>query len=209
LSSVQDSLEREQQFLGYASHELRTPIAVTRTNSELLKKLIFKGNNTEKQLEVLERIQRASITMSDLTETFLWLNRQEGKNLPDSEVQLGGLTQQLTQDLAFLIQGKSIELDIETDNASIRLPETLCRIIITNLIRNAFQHTADGKVIIKQSGVCLLIVNQNLTEVSSGDELSFGLGLQLTEKLIEQYNWKYESTELDTGKEVIVYFQSE
>ncbi|WP_435806497.1 histidine kinase dimerization/phospho-acceptor domain-containing protein [Shewanella psychromarinicola] len=35
-------------MLGYASHELRTPIAVIRTNSELLQKLIHKGASPEK-----------------------------------------------------------------------------------------------------------------------------------------------------------------
>ncbi|WP_319557846.1 histidine kinase dimerization/phospho-acceptor domain-containing protein [Thiomicrorhabdus sp.] len=33
------SMEREQQFLNYASHELRTPIAVIRNNIELLNRL--------------------------------------------------------------------------------------------------------------------------------------------------------------------------
>ncbi|WP_244225164.1 histidine kinase dimerization/phospho-acceptor domain-containing protein [Vibrio aquaticus] len=62
-------------FLGYASHELRTPIAVTRNNSELLCKMISKGIPSEKQLVVLDRIERAGFTMTDLTETLLWLNQ--------------------------------------------------------------------------------------------------------------------------------------
>lgn len=208
LSSVQESLEREQQFLGYASHELRTPIAVTRTNGELLQKLITKGKSPEKQLEVLERIQRAGLTMTDLTETLLWLNRREGKDLPVSGVQLGLLTQQLAHDLEFLIQGKSVEVQIETDDSIHELPETLCRIIIANLIRNAFQHTVDGKVMIEQSGIHFMIVNQNLPDASRSDDLGFGLGLELTERLIEQYKWKYESTELASGKKVIVNFRA-
>ncbi len=46
MESVQQSVEREKKFLAYASHELRTPIAVTKTNTELLKKMC------EKQVEV-------------------------------------------------------------------------------------------------------------------------------------------------------------
>lgn len=207
LSSVQEGLEREQRFLGYASHELRTPISVTRTNTELLEKLILKGMPQEKQLEALERIKRAGYTMTDLTETLLWLNRREEKVLPVSGVQLGPLTQQLAHDLAFLVQGKSVDVQIETDDSIHELPETLCRIIVTNLIRNAFQHTVDGKVNIKQSGTHIIIVNQDTTDTPESGELGFGLGLELTERLITQYKWEYESTELKAGKKVTVNFQ--
>lgn len=39
LLSAHESLEREQRFLSYASHELRTPISVIRSNVELLNRL--------------------------------------------------------------------------------------------------------------------------------------------------------------------------
>ncbi len=103
---MQQSLDREQEFLSYASHELRTPIAVTRTNSELLSKMMTVNNSPEKQIEVVERIKRASITMTDLTETLLWLNRSEGKSLVTENVQLGELTEQLVHDLDYLLEGK-------------------------------------------------------------------------------------------------------
>lgn len=82
LQSVQETLEREKRFLGYASHELRTPIAVARTNSELLRKMINKNINVTKQEQVVTRIERACLTMTDLTETLLWLNREPTKSLP-------------------------------------------------------------------------------------------------------------------------------
>jgi len=38
LGKVSKTLEREQEFLRYASHELRTPIAIIRSNSSILLK---------------------------------------------------------------------------------------------------------------------------------------------------------------------------
>ncbi|MFA0438730.1 hypothetical protein BCU70_05045 [Vibrio sp. 10N.286.49.C2] len=208
LSSVQNSLDRERQFLGYASHELRTPIAVTRTNGELLKKLIENNKPPEKQLDVVARILRASFTMTDLTETLLWLNRRDGKALDTQDVQLGSLTTQLVTDLTYLTQEKAINIEIKTDEFITKLPESVCRIVISNLIRNAFQHTLSGHVSIIQSGLTFSITNQSNNNESLGDSLGFGLGLELTERLITQHQWQYTSSEIAGGKHVTVTFQS-
>ncbi|MGX9460661.1 sensor histidine kinase [Shewanella sp. A14] len=199
LSSVQDSLTREQQFLSYASHELRTPIAVIRTNTELLQKLISKGGSAEKQAPVVNRIERAGLTMTDLTETLLWLTRRDNKSLPINNVHLGHLINQLVQDLTYLTHGKNIEIKITTDDSEHQLPETLCRIIMTNLIRNALQHTIEGSVTIHQSGTSVSIINQCESYTNSNDDLGFGLGLELTTRLITQYDWDYQNIETDSG----------
>ena len=208
LSSVQESLEREQRFLGYASHELRTPIAVTRTNSELLRKMITKQLPAEKQLEVLDRIERAGFTMTDLTETLLWLNRQEGKSLPSYPVSLGKSIQQIVGELGYLLQGKSVEVTTTVDQTTLELPEGLCRIVISNLIRNAFQHTENGIVEITQAGDTLSIVNRNTEPKIGRDDLGFGLGLELTQRLIAQYGWTYQTQQSPEGWRVDVTFMS-
>ncbi|WP_375748360.1 sensor histidine kinase [Vibrio sp. HN007] len=206
LISVRKSAEREKRFLGFASHELRTPIAVTRTNSELLRKLIEKEKSKEKQLEVLERIERAGVTMTDLTETLLWLNRQEDKELPVTTISLGALTMQISEELSFLVEKKAVQVSYFTDETTILVPETLSRIIVTNLLRNAFQHTNEGHVEIRQLGDQLIIINSDVSENKAAEDLGFGLGLELTEKLISKYGWRYTSIEKPCGREVSISF---
>ena len=216
LRSVQESLDREQQFLGYASHELRTPIAITRTNTELLRKMIEKDISVDKQLQVLERIERASFNMTDLTETLLWLNRKTDKSIPLISISIGGLTEQLLEELSYLLNGKSVEVKITTDETMLLLPQALCRIVISNLIRNALQHTTEGKICIIQAGSNLIINNREFdsqeindipkTEHQLKNELGFGLGLELTERLIQHYDWKYKNVATDDGHYVEIDF---
>ncbi|WOT04200.1 sensor histidine kinase [Shewanella youngdeokensis] len=206
LDSVQESLAREQQFLGYASHELRTPIAVTRTNTELLRKMMLKGLSTEKQLQVLDRIDRASVTMTDLTETLLWLNRQADKSIPLKPVAIGVLTKQLFEELGYLLKGKMVEISFETDDTIQQLPEALCRIVLTNLIRNALQHTCEGQVMVTQKNSLLTISNENLQSDYIKDELGFGLGLELTQRLVKHYGWHYKNVCTDNGHYVEIDF---
>ena len=207
LSSVQSSLDREKQFLGYASHELRTPIAVTRTNTELLRKMISKEVDKTRQEEVLERIERAAFTMTDLTETLLWLNRHEDKSLPTTTISFGKLVTQIKHELFYVLHGKQVDVSLESDDTKLELPLGLCRIVITNLIRNAFQHTNHGKVVIKQIGTVLEIDNYNFSENEPEQELGFGLGLELTERLISQYGWYYENQPTLSGRFVLIKFK--
>ncbi|MGF1681279.1 sensor histidine kinase [Photobacterium minamisatsumaniensis] len=207
LSSVQESLEREQRFLGYASHELRTPIAVTRTNAELLRKMITEEIAPEKQLAVLDRIERAGFTMTYLTETLLWLNRQEGKSLPSHSFVVGELVQQIESDLHYLLQSKEVEVHVSVDESELVLPEGLCRIVMANLIRNAFQHTQQGKVEIEQLGNRFSIVNHSYNSPHEQDDLGFGLGLELTQRLITQYGWQYQTIKSNDGWRVDVVLE--
>ncbi|NVD09030.1 HAMP domain-containing histidine kinase [Vibrio sp. JPW-9-11-11] len=189
--AAQESLLREERFLAYASHELRTPISVVRINSELLRKMVDKGVDVEKQLDVLSRLERASCAMTDLTETLLWLNRDEDKPLPLKRTLFGELIRQVESDLQYLLQDKSVQVEIKTDNCEIAIPEGLCRIVMTNLIRNAFQHTDNGEVLIEQHQSHFIISNHSHESQSASDELGFGLGLELTERLIAKCGWRY------------------
>jgi len=207
--SVQEGLEREQAFVRHSSHELRTPIHVMRSNVELLKKL--KSQNPEtptapKEAAVLERMDRASQTMKDLTETLLWLGRDDPEKLPLTDVSLDQLIRQLVEELGYLLEGKNVQLSVDTDNWRGQLPETAARIVLGNLIRNAFQHTWEGEVAIAQSGALVQISNWQTQSPMAAEDLGFGLGLQLVEKLTQRLNWPYANITRSDGHDVSVSF---
>lgn len=212
LSTVQDSLERESLFLRHTSHELRTPISVIRSNIDLMHKLVENGQSSidPRQQLVFDRIDRASLTMRSLTETLLWLSREECESLPESTVRLDLLTQQLVSELAYLLENKAIETDVRTESSSIQLPSAAAHIVLGNLIRNAFQHSSEGKVLIRQQGTFITITNKMSKEhYCVGDkDLGFGLGLQLIEQLTQRLNWAYTTEKNQNLNIVTVDFQS-
>ena len=206
LSSVQETLARELQFLSYASHELRTPIAVVRANTELLIKLQEKEGGTTKQSAVLARIERAGFTMTNLTETLLWLSRDDA-NLPDSgKVDIAQLIKQLVDELNYLLEKKAVLLEVETETYIVNAAEIPCRIVLANLIRNAFQHTLEGKITISQVKRSVAIINTNEDKLVDRSDLGFGLGLQLTKKLADRYGWLYSDNIEDKRYQVDIRF---
>jgi len=193
LGSVQESLVREQQFLAHASHELRTPIAVIRANTELLNKLHQKEGGTAKQSSVLARIDRAGKSMTNLTNTLLWLSREEPLLAESETLDLQILIETLTAELAYLLNAKAVQLEVKTAPYTLQLAEIPCRIVLANLIRNAFQHTLEGKVVIYQEKSNVIITNSCEEKALAGADLGFGLGLRLSKKLAVRYGWYYSA----------------
>ncbi len=207
LLTVQQALDREHDFLRHASHELRTPIATVRSNIELLKKI--NTTPSEKEGKVIDRIERASATMSHLTETLLWLSRDAEGPLPEESLQLDALVEQISHDLAYLLQGKSVFVHTQTSPIVMSLPRVAAQIVLANLVRNAFQHTQSGEVWIDQKADRVTIVNRNQSaETDEANELGFGLGLDLTRKLAERFNWEYSNEATPYGHEVEIRFTS-
>ncbi len=193
LSQVQDSLEREHRFLRHTSHELRTPISVIRSNIALMHKLQERELHPldPRELQVIQRIDRASLTMKHLTETLLWLSRNDSEQLPTTTLRLDQLIRQLVEDTRYLLP-EEVAVVVETTPCSIRVSEIPARIVLGNVIRNAFQHTFAGTVGIKQIGNGCFITNPQNTAEEGQQDLGFGLGLELTRQLTTRLGWHYE-----------------
>lgn len=212
LSSVQESLDREHRFLRYASHELRTPITIIRNNIELFPMIEkLKGpKRLAQQEKVIERIDRASLNMQHLTETLLWLSRENCEKLSSKPLELHKQIEHLTEEMMYLIDRKDIELDIDTSSCTVSLPEIPTQIVLGNLIRNAFQHSWEGRVTIYQRGSRVEISNTLTAGDKEQKDLGFGLGLQLTAQLAEKLDWLYtDESEHDTHKVSIVFDNNE
>ncbi|MCG9677406.1 HAMP domain-containing sensor histidine kinase [Vibrio sp. Isolate24] len=185
------SLEREQEFVQYASHELRTPIAVIRSSVELMEKV-------EQQWEVkshraMQRIKDASHCMAELCNTLLWLNKAEDSQLSTQPVDLSSLLHSEMENLSYLTQGKSIEVQIRTDSYEVNLPYAAVQMIIANLLRNAVQHTHEGMITIDQRQGAVQIINRERQEDHEyyAEHSGFGLGLILVKRLCQQLGWSF------------------
>jgi signal transduction histidine kinase len=210
LTSAHQGLEREQLFLSHTSHELRTPISVVRANLELLRRIqTSEGPKPDpREIEIINRIDRASLTMKDVTETLLWLGRDDTSSHPCKTLRIDEVITELVDGLRYLLQGHPVELELDLQLAELYLPEAPTRIVLGNLIRNAFQHTRSGSVSIVQRGGHVDIVNSLRDGNEAASEAGFGLGLKLTERFTEKLGWRYSNQPVAAGRKVEVVLQA-
>jgi signal transduction histidine kinase len=210
-------LIKEQDFLRHASHELRTPIAVVKSNSELLTRLLSSENNKDKGEKSLARISRAALNMQHTTETLLWLSQDtktEGNNqskLALVHVELSEMVNNLVEDNQYLLQSKKVKLSLKLLPSKVSVFETPCRLILNNLIRNAFQYTAEGEVNIQCSEGQVIVENINQSEDDidhSGADYGYGLGLRLVDKIVKKMEWQYQNKDIVGGRLAMIDFKS-
>jgi len=184
-------LEREHQFLRHASHELRTPIAITRANLDLLDKI----GVPQPLARATDRIRRANHTMQQLTETLLWLSRENETPPCIHALKVDQLLEQLIDELSYLLQDKpevSLQRQYPEQSAALLLPETPLRIVLSNLLRNAFQYTCEGEIVIALQADKVVIQNCANVELAVSSDTRFGLGLMLVERICQRLNWQLE-----------------
>ena len=211
LIRISDVLDKEQDFLRHASHELRTPIAVVKSNSELLVRILDSSENIPKGLVAVGRIKRAALNMQHMTETLLWLSREDNEEIASSEVSIKEMIEFLVEDNQYLLQSKAVEVELCLDDNSLNIAETPCRLVLNNLIRNAFQYTAEGEVIISFEQNKVKITNVNKSEDAidhTGADYGYGLGLRLVDKIVKKMHWQYQNNDIAGGRSVEVGFDS-
>lgn len=189
-------VEREKKFLSHASHELRTPIAIIRANMEILEKIAL----PDRVIIPIERIDRASIHMQQLTETLLWIARKSDNKPVESLISLPSLLKQIINEQKYLLQDESVEIITKFSGISHRMLAAVpIMIVLGNLIRNAFQYTHYGWVKISHIDDSIYIENNETQETTDEYEISFGFGIELTQKVCKKLGWKLSIQQRETG----------
>ncbi|WP_375753765.1 histidine kinase dimerization/phospho-acceptor domain-containing protein [Vibrio sp. HN007] len=189
-------VEREKKFLAHASHELRTPIAIIRANMEILERIEL----PEMANVPVTRIERAGSNMQQITETLLWLARKSDNQPTESLACIPEIITQLIEEQDYLLQGESVEVIQEFKGSPERaLPVTPVMIVVGNLIRNAFQYTHCGWVKISYEDNYITVENSETEQLGEEYEISFGFGLELTEKVCDKLGWNIDIQKREGG----------
>lgn len=172
----------------HASHELRTPLAIIQASLDTL------GVRTapeDPNFPSLLRASRACANMILLSEALLWLARPSSRPIGKSIVWPGALCSELLVDMQYLVENKNIQVSLNDQVSSINIEHDLFRIVLANLIRNAFQHTSSGTITLAITDNSLVISNP-VDAAGKSETVSFGLGLQLVERIANRLDWQFE-----------------
>lgn len=195
LLQIKQVLEREKQFSAYASHELRTPVAVIKSSLEL-SEACRKAPNSVKSQEIekqaLSRMAIANHQMELLIKTFLYLGKESSTPHNISEINIADILRQKIDQYRKEYQSKKI-------NISQHIPQSLIiscdgnilELIVDNILRNAFSYCAGSVSLILNNNEFIIYNDIDKLRIDKAEH--FGFGLRIVEDLCQTQHWKLTS----------------
>jgi signal transduction histidine kinase len=221
--------EMKNKFLGIASHDLRNPIYLIKSFSEVLKDGVV-GKLNEKQKELSRKIFNASNFMQGLLENLLDISKIEsGKIEINKELQDFNATVNQQVELGQLLADrKNIRLNFDPGSLEdIPYDTNAITQVIGNFISNAVKFSPqESKVLVTteklENGIRFSVHDegpglsdedqqllfkefQTLTARPTGGEKSTGLGLAICKKLIHLHDGQVGVSSV-LGKGSVFYF---
>lgn len=204
-SAAQRAMDRSEQlfeqqklFIGNASHELQTPIAVLTGRIELM---LDNENLDESTMGELIEMRRTLDRMSRLNKTLLMLNKIDNNQFPESsDVDISALIRENTGIFSEIHEDRKCSISVP-ERFIVHMNESLASVLISNLIRNAYRYSGEGgEIIISMEGRTLSISNSGQQPLdaahvferfhhSSRKEGSNGLGLALAKAVADYYHF--------------------
>ena len=216
LSRLSEAFKREKQFTQDASHELRTPIAVIKAESEYALENLSDKKKTE---EALLSIKSATERMNTLVTQLLTLSRLDESKIKIEKINLSELVVITVESLSERAKEKNITLNLKVEeNIFVQGDETMLMRLIINLVTNAITYTNEnGSINIrlsKEDNVILEVEDngigikaEDLDKIfdrfyqadSSHSQSGTGLGLSMVKSITKLHNGKVE-VESELGK---------
>ena len=221
---IRQLIARERRFTRDASHELRTPLTVIQGSAEWLDANLKMDTV---QSETLKRILRTVGDMNELVNALLLLARGSKQGTRTQQVELVSMVEALIDDLMLTHNSD----DRITTNIIVDRPVTLnCSseglyMVISNLLRNAFNYTDEGEVQvrIKENGIEISNQVKGMKQIDidelfkpfvRGDAASsiqgYGVGLDIVKRLCDHFYWSIDAQySSDKGMTFGVDFKSQ
>lgn len=169
IDRLKENIEKQEQFISDASHELKTPLTVIKTYAGVLRRQGFENKDVAK--EAIKAIESETNRMQKMTDTFLDLATLENRNVVDlSNFDLVSLCQEMINQMKEVHRR---EIDLVTNDSSIHIlaDELKVKQVMIILLDNAIKYSTN-KI------ECSIAKDQNDVIISVKD---YGIGIPQNE----------------------------
>ena len=151
----EEVFEKQKQFIGNASHELQTPLAICQNRLEMLLEDETLG---EQQMSEIMKTYQTLEYLSKLNKSLLLLSKIDNHQFSEEkEVCLNEVLHRYMDDYQEVYAYRDITLTVEEEGELYwRMNETLAVVLITNLLKNAFVHNINKgsiRIVVSSSGI--------------------------------------------------------
>ena len=207
---VEETIEKQKQFISDASHELKTPLAVIEANVDVLENKVGKS-------KWMEYIQSEITSMNKLINDLLFLAKTENiKTIRNKEqINISEEIKMVSSMFESVAYEKKVKINYNIqENIKVNVEKEDIKQIISILLDNAIKHTEKENNIYvelkKEKGInTIKIKNEGkpipeeeqekiferfyrVDKSRNRSEKRYGLGLAIAKTIVEKYNGKIE-----------------
>jgi len=214
LRPIKASVDAQRAFIADASHELRTPVAVVRTNAELLDRRLTSGKigQSENDKLAVEDILAETDRLAKMVTQMLTLAQADAgqTRMQRSDVDLDEVALEVVRTMRAIADAKGIALSLQNgESVWVHGDRDRLREVIVTLLDNAVKYTPSGghvavrvarhhrKAVITISDTGVGIPAESLAHIferfyrvdkaRSRDEGGTGLGLAIARTIVEAH----------------------
>ena len=200
--------QRERNFTRDASHELRSPLTVIKMSIDMLAEEEELSEFGERSVR---RIKRATRELEVLVEALLVLAREAGNPEDERHFVVNDIVREELDAARGMLSGRPIELLLEESArfAQQGSPQALS-VLCWQLIRNAFQQTEEGSVLVSVLPGMISVRNHGLAPGEGEPARSLcaegvdrhGFELAIAQRICDRFDWSLELQTLDGSDNV-------
>ena len=193
-------ISRERSFTTDVSHELRTPLSIVRGVVELMED---DPHLDELERGRVDRIRRAVDGMIDITSALLVMAREDSLREPPAvPCDVADVVRDVVDAHRHLVSSQTtVQLDCRSC-PRLLVEATLLKIVVANLVLNAFAHSDAGTVVVvvDDTGVAVNDTGRGIGGEALGkvfkkyfkgaDSTGAGIGLSLVKRICDRYGWE-------------------
>ncbi len=157
LGRLDDAFSQQQRFIQEASHELRNPLAVIRTNLDVA--LADPEASSEDLRQTAEVVNRSVARMGVLVDDLLTYAREGAPTRPRRRVPLGGVVDDTAAEFGATAAARGLGLEVEVSGPGVRdaavvlADRVAVRQAVANLVANAVRLAPEGTTVRLALGV--------------------------------------------------------
>lgn len=199
---IGDSFKREREFTDHAAHELRTPLAAMKTQTQVLLK---KASSMPECKDGLDNLNATIDRTTHLVEQLLSLARLQNDTLPLETVNISDLLHEVISEVKSAADRKRQKLNIDiAEHIKTKGNSDSLYILMRNILDNAVKYTPESKEIsitlkadkilsISDSGSGISEVDKKrvfnrFVRVDKTGQTGSGLGLSIAQWVADAHN---------------------
>lgn len=208
MTRSEQQYEQQKLFIGNASHEMQTPLAICQNRIEML---LDDERLNEEQMGELLKVRNTLGALSKLNKSLLLLCKIENGQFSDVEpVDMDAVAEELMEEYKEVYASRKIEVSVSRKaHWHLNMNAMLASVLVGNLLKNAFVHNREGgRIVLTTEEHGLRVANTGVQEPLEEDKIftrfyhtqgkksSSGIGLSLVSAICAscgiKVTYKYE-----------------